>query len=403
MKNINYLLLLALVLSSTLFVSAQQIANLEGINYQAVALDDEGKEIVGIDIMNKPLYEKSIGVRFTITAGVDGAVYYQDTHTTITDKYGLFSLVIGKGTVVDGTNLMDIPWINGDQWLKVEIAIHNDGNYKVVSNQQFMSVPYSFYTDDIADDAITTAKILNEEILSEDINNETILAEDIGTGSVETSEILNETILAEDIATSAVETSEILDETILSEDISNGTILNEDVADGTLDLITKVTNQLPVANGGTGLSNIPTGNIVVGNGTSALNTLAVSDSIMLFSNKSGQTELYKLAAGLRTNLSVDEVTKTVFISAIDQSGGPNKDYINFSTGNIPIGGQQLRVIPYPGVRLGDIILATATSDLEGVTMTAYVSTDDKINVVFFNGTGSPRNLGGQLKIANFGQ
>lgn len=363
MKNINYILLLALVLSSTLFVSAQQIANLEGINYQAVALDDEGKEIVGIDIMNKPLYEKSIGVRFTITAGVDGAVYYQDTHTTITDKYGLFSLVIGKGTVTDGTNLMDIPWINGDQWLKVEIAIHNDGNYKVVSNQQFMAVPYSFYTDDIADDAITTAKILNEEIL----------AEDIGTGSVETSEILD------------------------------GTILNEDIADGTIDLATKVTNQLPVANGGTGLSNIPAGNIVVGNGTSALNTLAVSDSIMLFSNKSGQTELYKLAAGLRTNLYIDEVTKTVFISAIDQSGGPNKDYINFSTGNIPIGGQQLRVIPYPGVRLGDIILATATTDLEGVIMTAYVSTDDKINVIFFNGTGSPRNLGGELKIANFGQ
>jgi len=53
--------------------------------------------------------------------------------------------------------------------------------------------------------------------------------------------------------------------------------------------------------------------------------------------------------------------------------------------------------------LGDIILVTATTDLEGVTMTAYVSTDDKINVIFFNGSGSPKNLSGELKIANFGQ
>jgi len=466
MKTYTKIITLLLLSVFSMQVEAQRIGDLNGINYQAVAIDDNGKEIVGMDIEGKPLYEKEIGVRFTIQKGESGEVQFQETHSVLTDQYGLFSLIIGHGDQTGSAlyaALLDIPWIDADQWLKVEVSILNDGTYKIVSLQQFMTVPYSFYTDDIADDAITTQKILNEEILAEDINtgavetseilDETILAEDIKTGSVETSEILDETILAEDIATSAVETSEILDETILAEDIAtgsvataeildetilaediatsavesseildetilaediatgavetseilNGTIINEDIADGTIDLTAKVSNVLPVANGGTGLASIAADYILVGNGTSVMDTLAVSDSIMLFSNISGQAELYKLDAGLRTSLIIDELTKTITISAADQSGGPNSGLINFSTGGIAVGEQSLRNIPYAGVRLGDIILVTATTDLEGVTMTAYVSTDDKINVVFFNGTKSAKNLGGDLKIANFGQ
>ena len=70
--------------------------------------------------------------------------------------------MIGQGEVTAESQhavLMDIPWIEANQFLKVEIAIKNDGNYKLVSLQQFMAVPYSFYTDDIADNAISSAKI----------------------------------------------------------------------------------------------------------------------------------------------------------------------------------------------------------------------------------------------------
>ena len=50
----------------------------------------------------------------------------------------------------------------------------------------------------------------------------------------------------------------------------------------------------------------------------------------------------------------------------------------FSSGNIPDGELQLRVIPYPEVLSGYIILVTATTDLQGVIMTAYVSTVVKL-------------------------
>lgn len=365
MKNIKHILFLVLLLSSTLFVSAQQIANLEGINYQAVAIDDEGKEIVGVDIMDEPLYERAIGVRFTITAGVDGTVYYQDTHTTTTDKYGLFSLVIGKGTVTDGTNLLDIPWINGDQWLKVEIAIHNDGNYKMVSNQQFMAVPYSFYTDDIADDAITTAKILNEEIL----------AEDIGTGSVETSEILDETILAEDIATSAVETSEIL----------NGTVLNEDIADGTIDLTSKVTGILPVDNGGTGIdgSVVTDGQILIGDGTNGDFSVAniTSGAGIDITNTAGGIEISSPPVGVGSDGS--------FTIPVGSNGDIDAGDVWYSPNSLKIPSS-----PDKPIVMGDIFLVSANKDLKGCILSAYLQDvqslggDANVQVVIFNPAGN---------------
>jgi len=404
MKKRLYISIALLVFSSML--KAQNIGDLNGIYYQAVAIDDEGKEIVGMDINGKPLYEKEIGVRFTITKNQDGDIEYQEEHSVLTDKYGLFSVVIGHGTQTgDGqySDLLSMPWIDADQWLKVEIAIKNDGNYKLVSNQQFMTVPYSFYTDDIADNAIRTEKILNE----------TILAEDIATGSVETSEILDSTISNQDIKTSAIDSRTILDEDIQASDIDTGavtsseiqnqTIVNEDIANGTINLRTKVTDTLRVANGGTGRGEVDMNCILVGKGDNMLDTLTVIDSVMVFSKRNGKAELYKLRAGLRASLEIDPATKTIYLHAVDQGGGPAKGGGTVSTGNIPAGGQQIRNFP-ADVAVGDIVLVTANVDLQGITMTAYVRQDGQVNVVLFNGTAQPINLGSvEFKIANFGQ
>lgn len=425
-----------------------KIANLEGIHYQAVAIDHRTKQVVGEDIVNKPVYLREITVRFTIDQGPNGSVtYFQDEHKLTTDKYGMFNAVIGKGTISGSgvyANLMNIPWIEGDQWLKVEISLDNDGNFIEVSHSKFMAVPFSYYTDDIADNSITTYKvvdealqavdidtgavetseILDETILAEDIAtgavetseilDETILAEDIATGAVTTDEILDETILAEDIATGAVETSEILNETILAEDIAtgavetseilNGTILEEDISNGAVNLTTQVNNVLPVSNGGTGLASINAGNVLVGNGTSALESHAVSDSMMVFSNATGETELFKVVAGPRTFINIDTATRTIEISAVDQSGGPKTGSSQVSVGNIQSGRQAERNFPSTGVQPGDIILATTLQDLQGITVTAYVRQSGQVNVIFFNGTNTTVNMGVvDVQFANFGQ
>ena len=445
MKTFKYIFIVTFIFAVNL-ISAQRIGDLDGIYYQAVAINDEKQEIVGNDIESKPLYNREIGVRFTITKGLDGEIQWEETHVTTTDAYGLFSLIIGKGTVSSTAypRLLDIPWIDADQFLKVEISTNNDGSYKTVSKQKFMAVPYAFYTDDIADDAITTEKILNEEILAEDIQegaveaseilNETILAEDISEGAVETSEILNETILAEDISEGAVETSEILNETILAEDISegavetseilngtiinedladdavttekilnetilaedisegavetseilNGTILNEDIADNTINLTTKVTDILPVSNGGTGLdaSTITDGQVLIGDSTTndfKLSTLTAGIGIEI-NNTPGSITI--------SSPPVSVAADGFFNIPVGSNGviGPNTAWYSPNS---------LKIDPPVGkpFEMGDIFLASADIDLKGCILSVYLQSIDgngqaNVQVILFN----PRNI-----------
>lgn len=123
-------------------------AQLSGINYQAVAIDENGKGIPGMDISGQAFASKAIGVKFSILNGTLNTILYQETHSVNTDPYGLFSLVIGEGTLT-GLGLYSVitqvPWSQANQFLKVEIDIKKDGNYKLTSIQKFMAVPYAFY------------------------------------------------------------------------------------------------------------------------------------------------------------------------------------------------------------------------------------------------------------------
>ena len=83
-----------------------------GINYQAVARNLNGTV----------LSNKSIQVRFTITQGNTSVIQYQENQNGLTNAYGLFNLVIGKGVPVSGT-FATIPWATANQWLQVEVSV----------------------------------------------------------------------------------------------------------------------------------------------------------------------------------------------------------------------------------------------------------------------------------------
>ncbi|MGB3946634.1 MAG: hypothetical protein WBM13_01500, partial [Bacteroidia bacterium] len=123
------------IIISLLFLWAQKnYAQMRGINFQAVAIDDTEANIAGLDITSAPIENKAIKVRFTILdSGATGNILYVETHTTYTDQYGLFSVVIGDGTVGSASpfqKLVDLPWSTATQFLKVEIDIHNNGAFK---------------------------------------------------------------------------------------------------------------------------------------------------------------------------------------------------------------------------------------------------------------------------------
>ena len=109
------------LLSASLKVSAQSVAKgcLTGINYQAVALDEKGIALPGVDLAGQPIAQNAISVRFSILSGSPtGQVLYQEVQNTNTDANGLFSLVIGHGSVTGAGkyNLLDsIPWSVANQ------------------------------------------------------------------------------------------------------------------------------------------------------------------------------------------------------------------------------------------------------------------------------------------------
>lgn len=132
-RIIAYLsLTIVLLIAGGKHVAAQTVP--AGINYQAVARDNNGKEIVNTDIE----------VRFTIRSGSPtGTVVYQEVFTDVTtSRYGVFSLVIGKGDPVMGT-FSSINWSAFNHYLQVEVKFEN--LFMDMGTMQFMAVPYALY------------------------------------------------------------------------------------------------------------------------------------------------------------------------------------------------------------------------------------------------------------------
>jgi hypothetical protein len=139
---------LTLALASIFSFKAQQEAPPQGINYQAVAVDNTNKEIVGTDVSAKPVADKEIRVRFSILKTSEtGTLTYREVHLVTTDAYGLFNTVIGQG-IPDASPMAfnQIDWGTGYHFLKVEIDITGGTEYKDMGTQQLWSVPYALYS-----------------------------------------------------------------------------------------------------------------------------------------------------------------------------------------------------------------------------------------------------------------
>ena len=131
MKKLLFLLLFLPLLAFT------QVP--QGVGYQGVATDANGIELVN----------QSISIRASIiSASPTGTIEWQETHTTSTDTFGLFTLTIGQGTSTGNgaqTSFADIAWGASPHFLKIEMDVNGGTNYSHMGTNQMMSVPYSLY------------------------------------------------------------------------------------------------------------------------------------------------------------------------------------------------------------------------------------------------------------------
>lgn len=126
-----------LLLAFTLFSAALFAQAPQGINYQAVA-----RNVSGAEMPNTP-----VSVRIEILDAGLVAVYQED-HSTTTNAFGLFNVVIGQGTNPTST-FSNIDWANGPFYLRVNIDANGSG-YVNMGYTQLWSVPYALYAKESA-------------------------------------------------------------------------------------------------------------------------------------------------------------------------------------------------------------------------------------------------------------
>ncbi len=115
-------------------VSALAITTPEKINYQGVARSADGTLLVN----------QNLGIQIQIrTVNSNGDVVYSETHTVITNQYGLFSLQIGDGSVELGV-FADIDW-DKDTFVELSMDFSGGTNYISMGTSQLVAVPYALH------------------------------------------------------------------------------------------------------------------------------------------------------------------------------------------------------------------------------------------------------------------
>jgi hypothetical protein len=106
----------------------------QGINYQAIARDTLGNEILN----------QNLTIKLTVLS--NGTNVWEELHSTSTNNYGLFTLVVGQGASTGAgavAAFSDIDWGGASHSLQVET---DDGSGFVnMGVDQLLSVPYALH------------------------------------------------------------------------------------------------------------------------------------------------------------------------------------------------------------------------------------------------------------------
>lgn len=116
-------------------ISNAQAPNL--IKYQSIARD-----AAGLILPNLPL-----GIRMSIhDLSASGTIVFQETHSVVTNEYGLFNLSIGAGTSLTGT-ISGVDWSNGAKYIEIEGDLTGGTSYLPFGTSELLSVPYALYSN----------------------------------------------------------------------------------------------------------------------------------------------------------------------------------------------------------------------------------------------------------------
>jgi len=131
------LILIVFLFSFKIF--SQNIFPTQGINYQAIARNTT---------TGAPIIKSNISIQCTIFDSITSSNFsqvYVEPHSGInTSPYGLFTIVIGRGS--NSANFSSIDWSKNQKYLEIAIDTNGTG-YISMPRVKLYTVPYAFYSD----------------------------------------------------------------------------------------------------------------------------------------------------------------------------------------------------------------------------------------------------------------
>lgn len=149
------------IVSMVFAVSISMAQPPAAIPFQSVA-----KDPIGNPAQNRDVYTK---VTIYQTSAIGGKNVWEETHVSKSDKDGIFTVYIGKGTKSATTtisNIGQIDWGNGPFFLNVKVAVAPSipavwwlpaDNYVDLGTTQMMSVPYALFAGNASVTNVNTA------------------------------------------------------------------------------------------------------------------------------------------------------------------------------------------------------------------------------------------------------
>lgn len=132
MKRNITLITLLLIFSLQLFAQSPQ-----KINYQGVARDLKGNAIGN----------QKMKLKLEIINSLDATlIEYSETQIVETNSFGLYSLQIGNGQIIEG-DFKTIKWETGTKYIRVFIDAKGGNEFDLIGTTQLLSVPYALYAD----------------------------------------------------------------------------------------------------------------------------------------------------------------------------------------------------------------------------------------------------------------
>lgn len=273
MKRFFYVIL---IIGLTINIYAQTP---QRISYQTVIRNTSGALVIN----------HAVGTRISILQGsATGTVVFSETYSPVpqTNANGLITIEVGSGTPVTGT-FTGINWASGPYFLKTETDPTGGTNYTITGTSQIISVPYALYSktsEAIADNSVTSPKIVNGSIAGEDLAGNSVTSPKIPDGSIITSDLADYIVSTSKLGNLAVSPEKIQNGAVTSTKIADGAVTSTKITDGA---VTKA--KLSAIGGTTGqVLKLSSGNLTWGNDISGGLTLPYSGT----GSTTGSTDLF---------------------------------------------------------------------------------------------------------------